>query len=119
MKRRHLHGDLESEIEAVEHRISKRRERLVARAGLLRRQLGSSLLSPGVLSAAATLGFGIGRMLVRRRAPARPTRSSSKYLGLLAGLGMSALRLRFGAPGRLIGNFLSSLVRHRTRGSRT
>jgi hypothetical protein len=101
--------DLELHIHQVEERLAARRSHLNERMDDVGSATRSLVLSPAVLTAAASVGFALAQMTSRRRAP--PQRRVSGVLGLLAGAGMTLLKMRYGNPASWIGNFLASRAR--------
>lgn len=99
-------GDLDLHIHQIEERLAARRARLgrdVEQVGGATRTL---IVSPGVLSAAAGLGFFLARATSRKPVAARRARTSG-LLGLASGIGMTLLKMRYGDPSAWIGRFLA------------
>lgn len=100
-------SDIETHIHQLEERIASRRARLERDVDAVGSATRSLMISPGVLSAAAGLGFVIARATARK--PAAPkTAKAGGLLGLATGVGMTLLKLRYGDPSAWVGKFLAA-----------
>ena len=98
--------DLEVHIHQLEERIASRRARLERDVDDIGAATRSLAVSPGVISAAAGLGFFLARVTSRK--PAAPkTAKAGGLLGLATGIGMTLVKLRYGDPSQWVGKFLS------------
>jgi hypothetical protein len=64
-----LDSDLDEQVAAAERRIEQRRRRVLADTRLLKRAARRELTSPPALLFAAGVGFALGRITERARAP--------------------------------------------------
>lgn len=92
----------DSEIEVVEARIARERAALAALVEGAGERARTAVASPPVMAGAAALGFLLGRVLHgsgHRGAGASPEAPRRKGItGLVGGLVLTGLRLRYGSP---------------------
>jgi hypothetical protein len=104
-------NDIDVHIHQLEERIAARRARLGHDVDAVGTATRSLIASPGVLSAAAGLGFFLARATSRRRAPPK-SRKASGLFGLLSGVGMTFLKMRYGSPAAWVGRVMAGSGRH-------
>ncbi len=98
--------DIDVHIHQLEERIATRRARLDRDVDAVGSATRSLMISPGVLSAAAGLGFFIARATSRKPAAPKSAKAGG-LLGLATGVGMTLLKLRYGDPSQWVGRFLA------------
>jgi hypothetical protein len=108
-------SDLDLHIHQIEERLAARRARLGQDVEEIGGATRSLVVSPGVLSAAAGLGFFLARATSRKPVAPRRTKMSG-LLGFASGIGMTLLKMRYGDPSAWIGKFLAGGPPRRTQG---
>ncbi len=101
--------DLDLHIHQIEERLAARRAHLTERVDEVGTATRSLVLSPGMLTAAASVGFALAQMSGRRKDV--PKTKRSRLLGLLTTAGLMLIKSRYGSPASWVGKLLSRQVR--------